>query len=62
MKVKLGDLRIGDFFYIGRYKYIVLFISHKNNKLRCMNVITMQRMWFDFETDAWRKVRDNGKE
>lgn len=55
MKVKLGDLRIGDFFYIGRCKYIVLFINHKNNKLRCMNVITMQRMWFDFETDAWRK-------
>lgn len=57
MKVKLGNLKAGDFFCIDRSKYIVLFISHKNNKVRCMNVRTMWRMWFDFETDVWRSEK-----
>lgn len=55
MKVKLGGLKIGDFFYITGCKFMVLLISHKNNKLRCVNVVTGQLLWFDAEMNVWRE-------
>lgn len=54
IKVKLGDLRRGDFFYIGKTKYKSLFVTAKRsyNNVCCMNMKTMKRKWFDLETEV----------
>lgn len=54
IKVKLGDLREGDFFYIGNIKYKVLYVigSRSYSNVRCMNMKTENRKWFDLEKEV----------
>lgn len=52
-KTKLGYLRRGDFFYIGKTKYKALFVGSRScNNVCCQNMKTMKRKWFDVDTEV----------